>query len=219
VQAAGHARNGNRRQRLAAIIIDHGSAGDVPLLVELCPVQGWSWWGVGPMGKQGARSIGNCLWAFNRRRPLAAIMPAAPRRGDRIASLPVAVHESASGTKRTFQHPVGLSATGRIVLQNSKVAAVQIFGENLKRKEVDDSHSFSRATEVAHEFVARRRGPSDHYTKNAPAAPRIFDTSCKTTFATQSEVKPTSALRLSASFASGRQSVGAARSTCRPQGS
>jgi hypothetical protein len=33
------------------------------------------------------------------------------------------------------------------------------------------------------------------------------------------EVKPTSALRLSASFASGRQSVGAARSTCRPQGS
>jgi hypothetical protein len=73
-----------------------------------------------------------------------------------------------------------------ILLQNSKVAAVKIFGENLKRKEVDDSHSFSRATEVAHEFGARRRGPSDHYTKNAPAAPRIFDTSCKTTFATQS---------------------------------
>jgi hypothetical protein len=44
----------------------------------------------------------------------------------------------------------------QIVLQNSKVAAVQIFGENLKRKEVDDSHSFSRATEVAHEFGARR---------------------------------------------------------------
>jgi hypothetical protein len=43
-----------------------------------------------------------------------------------------------------------------IVLQNSKVAAVKIFGENLKRKEVDDSHSFSRATEVAHEFGARR---------------------------------------------------------------
>jgi hypothetical protein len=73
-----------------------------------------------------------------------------------------------------------------MLLQNSKVAAVQIFGENLKRKEVDDSHSFSRATEVAHEFDARRQGPSDHYTKNAPAAPRIFDTSCKTTFATQS---------------------------------
>jgi hypothetical protein len=83
---------------------------------------------------------------------------------------------------------------GRIVLQNSKVAAVQIFGENLKRKEVDDSHSFSRATEVAHEFGARRRGPSDHYTKNAPAAPRIFDTSCKATFATLSSEKQTSLL-------------------------
>jgi hypothetical protein len=43
-----------------------------------------------------------------------------------------------------------------IVLQNSKVAAVQIFGENLERKEIDDSHSFSRATEVAHEFGGRR---------------------------------------------------------------
>jgi hypothetical protein len=48
------------------------------------------------------------------------------------------------------------SASEGIVLQNSKVAAVQIFGENLKRKEVDDSHSFSGATEVAHEFGARR---------------------------------------------------------------
>jgi hypothetical protein len=44
----------------------------------------------------------------------------------------------------------------RIVLQKSKVAAVQIYGENLKRKEVDDSHSLGRATEVAHEFGARR---------------------------------------------------------------
>jgi len=43
-----------------------------------------------------------------------------------------------------------------IVLQKSKVAAVQIFGENLKRKEVNDSHSLSRATEVAHQFGARR---------------------------------------------------------------
>ena len=79
-----------------------------------------------------------------------------------------------------------------IVLQNSKVPAVQPFWQNLKRKEVDDSHSFSRATEVAHEFGARRRGPSDHYTKNAPAAPRISDPSCKTTFATQSLWKRTS---------------------------
>jgi hypothetical protein len=44
----------------------------------------------------------------------------------------------------------------QIVLQKSKVAAVPIFGEKLKRKEVDDSHSLSRATEVAHEFGARR---------------------------------------------------------------
>jgi hypothetical protein len=87
-----------------------------------------------------------------------------------------------------------MAASEWIVLQNSKVAAVQIFGENLKRKEVDDSHSFSRATEVAHEFGARRRGPSDHYTKNAPAAPRIFDTSCKATFATLSSEKQTSLL-------------------------
>jgi hypothetical protein len=42
------------------------------------------------------------------------------------------------------------------MLQKSKVAALQIFGENLKRKDVDDSHSLSRATEVAHEFSARR---------------------------------------------------------------
>jgi amidase len=47
------------------------------------------------------------------------------------------------------------SVIGWIVLQNSRVAAVQIFGENLKRKEVDDSHSFNRATEVAHEFDYR----------------------------------------------------------------
>ena len=50
-----------------------------------------------------------------------------------------------------------MSALKRIVLQNSKVAAVQIFfGKNLKRKKVDDLHSFSGATEVAHEFGARR---------------------------------------------------------------
>jgi hypothetical protein len=49
-----------------------------------------------------------------------------------------------------------MSAKGSILLQKSKVAAVQIFGENLKRKEVNDSHSLSRATEVAHEFGAGR---------------------------------------------------------------
>jgi hypothetical protein len=81
----------------------------------------------------------------------------------------------------------------RLCCKTRKLQRSKIFGENLKRKEVDDSHSFSRATEVAHEFGARRRGPSDHYTKNAPAAPRIFDTSCKTTFATQSPRNRTSA--------------------------
>ncbi len=43
-----------------------------------------------------------------------------------------------------------------IVLQKSKVATARFFRENLKRKEVDDSHSLSRTTEVAHEFGARR---------------------------------------------------------------
>jgi hypothetical protein len=49
-----------------------------------------------------------------------------------------------------------MSAPEGIVLQKSKVAAVQIFGENLKRKEVNDSHTLGRATEVTHEFGARR---------------------------------------------------------------
>jgi hypothetical protein len=44
----------------------------------------------------------------------------------------------------------------QIVLQKSKVATARFFSENLKRKEVDDSHSLSRTTEVAHEFGARR---------------------------------------------------------------
>jgi hypothetical protein len=46
-----------------------------------------------------------------------------------------------------------------IVLQKSKVASVRIFGEALKRKAIDDSYNLSRA---------------------------IFDTFCKTTFATLS---------------------------------
>ncbi|WP_212423988.1 hypothetical protein, partial [Bradyrhizobium sp. AUGA SZCCT0283] len=67
------------------------------------------------------------------------------------------------GWKNVFTQPGSFSEVTsinrevrQIVLQNSKVAAFKIFGENLKRKEVDDSHSFSRATEVAHEFGARR---------------------------------------------------------------
>jgi hypothetical protein len=38
------------------------------------------------------------------------------------------------------------------VLQKSKVAAALIFGENLKREDIGDLYSLSRATEVAYEF-------------------------------------------------------------------
>jgi hypothetical protein len=71
-------------------------------------------------------------------------------------------------------------------LQKSKVASVRIFGESLKREAIDDSNNLSRITEVADEFSVRRRGPSDIYTKTAPAALRIFDIFGKTTFATLS---------------------------------
>jgi len=64
--------------------------------------------------------------------------------------------EEPSTASNSDLDPSAKSASPQIVLQNSKVAAVKIFGENLKRKEVDDSHSVSRATEVAHEFGARR---------------------------------------------------------------
>jgi len=61
------------------------------------------------------------------------------------------------------------------------------FGETLKREAINDSYNLSRATKVAYEFSVRRCGPSDDlYTKTAPAALRIFDTFCKTTFATLS---------------------------------
>jgi len=42
------------------------------------------------------------------------------------------------------------------VLQKSKVAAALVFGENLKRKDIDDLRSLSRDAEVAYEFGARR---------------------------------------------------------------
>jgi hypothetical protein len=61
-----------------------------------------------------------------------------------------------------------------IVLQKSKVASLRIFGEILKREAIDDSYNVSRATEVAYEFSVRRLGPSDLYTKTAPAALGIF---------------------------------------------
>jgi hypothetical protein len=68
--------------------------------------------------------------------------------------LPTSSTQSATSGRWQAQNPT--SALPSIVLQNSKVAAVQIFRENLKRKVVDDSYSFSRATEVAREFGARR---------------------------------------------------------------
>jgi hypothetical protein len=88
-----------------------------------------------------------------------------------------------------------MSVVGGILLQKSKVASVRIFGETLKREAIDDSDSLSRVTEVAHEFSLRRRGPSDIYTKTAPAALRIFDTFGKTTFATASEAKQKTSAR------------------------
>ena len=63
-----------------------------------------------------------------------------------MKQLCAATHESGSGTNRTCRGDLTMSVYRAIVLQNSKVAAVKILGENLKRKEVDDSHSFSRAT-------------------------------------------------------------------------
>jgi hypothetical protein len=42
-----------------------------------------------------------------------------------------------------------------IVLQKSKVASVQIFGETLKRAAIADSYNLSRATEVTYEFSVR----------------------------------------------------------------
>jgi hypothetical protein len=71
-----------------------------------------------------------------------------------------------------------------IVLQKSKLAVVQIFGENQKRKEADDSYSLSRATEVAHEFGAWRRGPPRHYSIAARTGQRIWVPPRKKTFAT-----------------------------------
>jgi hypothetical protein len=42
------------------------------------------------------------------------------------------------------------------ILQKSKVASVQIFGEISKREAIDDLDSLSRVTEVAYEFSVRR---------------------------------------------------------------
>jgi hypothetical protein len=43
-----------------------------------------------------------------------------------------------------------------ILLQKSKVALVQIFGQIPKREAIDDSYNLNRVTEVAYEFSVRR---------------------------------------------------------------
>jgi hypothetical protein len=49
-----------------------------------------------------------------------------------------------------------MSAHEGILLQNSKVAAVRIFGETLDRDAIDDSDNLSGIAEVAYEFSVRR---------------------------------------------------------------
>jgi hypothetical protein len=90
------------------------------------------------------------------------------------------------GHLRRFDRAPLTSGISWILLQKSKVASVRLFGETLKREPVGDSDNLSRVAEVAYEFSLRRRGPSDLYTKTAPAVLRIFDTFGKTTFATLS---------------------------------
>jgi hypothetical protein len=68
---------------------------------------------------------------------------------------PLSVAQHALWSSSNFRHIFAARANcreGPIVLQNSKFAAVQIFGENLKREEIDDSYGLRRVTEVAYEF-------------------------------------------------------------------
>ena len=99
---------------------------------------------------------------------------------------------SLHGPKLTCPTIKRMSDVGRIVLQNSKVAAPRIFRENKKRETITNSYTLSRGAEIAGEFNARGSVPSRLYTEDAPTARRIFDHLCKTTFATQSGVKQTS---------------------------
>jgi hypothetical protein len=60
------------------------------------------------------------------------------------------------GPKRRSENVCSCAAVRGIVLQKSKVAAGLIFGEDLKREDIGDSYSLSRATEVACEFSVWR---------------------------------------------------------------
>ena len=78
------------------------------------------------------------------------------------------------------------SALPQYYCKSRKLHQSEIFGEILNREVIDNSDNLSHATEVAYEFCVGRRGPSDLYTKNAPAALRNFETFGKATFATLS---------------------------------
>jgi hypothetical protein len=60
------------------------------------------------------------------------------------------------GHFQTSARVAGMSASPPILLQNSKVAAVRIFGETLDRDAIDDSDNLSGIAEVAYEFSVRR---------------------------------------------------------------
>ena len=94
----------------------------------------------------------------------------------------------AASVLATCGHAVALAlgSNGPILLQKSKVGGLRISCESMNRKTIANSCNFNRVTEVACEFNVRRRGPSHLYTKSAPAARRIFDHQCETTFATKS---------------------------------
>src|SRR5580765_4417961 len=98
---------------------------------------------------------------------------------------------SARGQTRKSARLRGTSGIPSILLQKSRIASVRILGEILNRAAIDDSDNLSRATEVAYEFCVGLCGPSDLYTKNAPAALRNFETFGKATFATLSRVQRT----------------------------
>jgi hypothetical protein len=68
----------------------------------------------------------------------------------------VFARESASDPLRRIVRRSDSVAFGVIVLQNSKVAGLQIFRENTKRETIADSYNVNRVTEVACEFNVRR---------------------------------------------------------------
>jgi hypothetical protein len=58
--------------------------------------------------------------------------------------------------KADIQPGMDLRRFGPILLQNSKVAGLQIFRKKTEREVIADSYNLNRITKVACEFVARR---------------------------------------------------------------